>query len=100
MRDEWNPETHLPPLFGVPTSVKDIFDQKGKRTTLGVTAHAHDIKQKDCGAVASLRKGGVIPFVRSNVSQTTLTYESYNYLWGRSLNPWNTKRNIGGSSGG
>jgi Asp-tRNA(Asn)/Glu-tRNA(Gln) amidotransferase A subunit family amidase len=73
-RDEWNPEAHLPPLFGVPTSVKDMFDQKGKRSTLGVTARAHDIKEKDCGAVAALRQGGVIPFVRSNVSQTTLTY--------------------------
>ena len=40
-RDDWNPETHLPPLFGVPTSVKDMFDQKGKRSTLGVTARAH-----------------------------------------------------------
>jgi Asp-tRNA(Asn)/Glu-tRNA(Gln) amidotransferase A subunit family amidase len=39
--DPWDPEKYLPPLFGVPTSIKDLFDQKGKRTTIGVTVRAH-----------------------------------------------------------
>jgi len=42
----------------------------------------------------------MIPFVRSNVSQLTMTFESTNYLWGRSINIWNKARTVGGSSGG
>lgn len=77
-----------------------MFDQKGKRSTLGVTARAHYIKEKDCGAISCLRQGGIIPFVRSNVAQVTLTFETHNNLYGRSISPWNPDRNIGGSSGG
>ena len=86
--DMWDSERFLPPLFGVPTSIKDYFDQKGKRSTLGCTVRAHDIKQKDCGIVSCLRTGGIIPFIRSNVAQTTMHWEPVNHLYGRSLNVW------------
>lgn len=42
----------------------------------------------------------MIPFVRTNVPQLGLTYESTNNLWGRTINPWNKERSSGGSSGG
>lgn len=29
-----------------------------------------------------------------------MTFESTNYLWGRSINIWNKARTVGGSSGG
>ena len=68
----FDPHRHLPPLFGVPTSVKDLFDMKGKRTTIGVTVRAHEIKEKDCGIIACLRAGGMIPFVRSLSKRTAI----------------------------
>ena len=37
---------------------------------------------------------------QSNLPQLVFNYESANYLWGRTLNPWNTKKSAGGSSGG
>ena len=86
--EKWDPEQFLPPFFGIPTSVKDFFDQKGKRSTLGVTVRAHDIKEKDCGIISCLRTGGIIPFVRSNVSQTTLNWDPVNHLYGRSKSVW------------
>ena len=61
---------------------------------------AHDIKEKDCGIVSCLRTSGIIPFVRSNLSQTTMNWDPYNFLYGRSLSIWNQNRSIGGSSGG
>lgn len=84
----------------MPISVKDAFDQKGKRTTLGVTVRAHHILEKDCGLVTCLKDAGMIPFIRSNTSQTTFIFEASNYLFGRSLSLWDSKRNVGGSSGG
>jgi len=50
--------------------------------------------------VACFREAGLIPFVKTNVSQMTMAIESSNRLYGRSLNIWNMQRNIGGSSGG
>ena len=90
----------MPPLYGIPTSVKDYFDQKGKHSTLGCTSRVHEIKEKDCGIISCLRTGGIIPFVRSNVSHTTFNWEPVNYLYGRSLSCWDESKSIGGSSGG
>lgn len=33
-------EKYFPPLFGVPTSVKDVFDIKGMTSTIGLTQRA------------------------------------------------------------
>ena len=42
----------------------------------------------------------MIPFVRTNTPQFGMTSETVNNIWGRSLNPWNRNRCVGGSSGG
>ena len=67
---------------------------------MGVTVRAHDIKEKDSGIVACLRVGGIIPFVRSNVAQTTMDWATVNHLFGRSKSIWDESRSVGGSSGG
>jgi Asp-tRNA(Asn)/Glu-tRNA(Gln) amidotransferase A subunit family amidase len=62
--------------------------------------------------VQILKDAGAIPFVKTNVMQSLLGYESSNPVWGRVSNPWDTKRSCkylkssiitqtaGGSSGG
>lgn len=52
-----------------------------------------------------IRSAGGIPFVKTNVPQTMLSFECSNPLWGRSLNPHKTPNGEhnytpGGSSGG
>ena len=42
----------------------------------------------------------MIPFVKTNIPQMTLNFDSFNFLWGRCLNPWNNDKSAGGSSGG
>ena len=54
----------------MPISIKDAFDQKDKRTTLGLSARIDKIMERDCGTIVALKMNGMIPFVRSNVSQT------------------------------
>ncbi|CAM6002804.1 unnamed protein product, partial [Sphagnum balticum] len=98
--EEWDEQKHLPPLFGVPVSIKDMFDMAGKRTTIGLAARADNLKSKDCALVAAFKASGMIPFVRTNVPQMAMILETNNFLWGRSLNIWNRDRSVGGSSGG
>lgn len=42
----------------------------------------------------------MIPFVQTNIPQLGMAMESDNNLWGRSKNPWNRDKAVGGSSGG
>lgn len=87
-------------MFGVPLSVKDTVDMKGFASTIGATSR-YDFKYEDDGVVLHvLRKAGMIPFVKSNIPQLTLTMESVNPMFGRAVNPWDETRAVGGSSGG
>lgn len=42
----------------------------------------------------------MIPFVRTNVSQLAMMFETTNNLWGRAVNIFDKDRCVGGSSGG
>ena len=55
---------------------------------------------EDSAVIEVLKKHGAIPFVKSNGPQMMMTIESVNHIWGRSKNPWNPERTVGGSSGG
>lgn len=59
-----------------------------------------DNYQSDGPIMICLKNAGLIPFVRTNVPQLGMTFETVNRIYGRSLNPWNLERTVGGSSGG
>ena len=40
MEDEWDMEKYFPPLFGIPTSVKDNIEVQGTHSTIGCTVRA------------------------------------------------------------
>lgn len=54
---------------------------------------------EDAPVVGRLRQAGLIPTMVTNVSELCMWYESANRLNGRSCNPYNTARIVGGSSG-
>lgn len=93
-------EESLPCLFGVPLSVKESILMKGFASTAGSVVKYRVKEAEDGILIDALRKGGLIPFVRSNVAQVVMTYESTNEMFGRACNPWNKTRTTGGSSGG
>jgi Asp-tRNA(Asn)/Glu-tRNA(Gln) amidotransferase A subunit family amidase len=43
---------------------------------------------------------GFIPFIRTNIPQGNKSFETHNNIYGRAINPWNSDRTPGGSSGG
>lgn len=90
----------LPPLAGVPITIKESTDLAGTPSTAGIPSRAKQIVSSDAPIVATLRRAGAIPLGKTNVSQCLLYQESDNPLYGRTNNPWNLERAPGGSSGG
>lgn len=88
------------PLLGVPISIKDSFHQKGAYSTCGMSVYCQEPKTDDGLLVELLRDAGAILFVRTNVPQCLMLPESMNNIWGTTVNPYNSERTVGGSSGG
>jgi amidase len=88
------------PLHGVPVTVKDSFDVAGLPTRLG-SYFAPDVPASEDSTVAQrLRRAGAIIIGKTNTPEFLASYETDNYITGRSNNPWNVERTPGGSSGG
>ncbi|MBO1324805.1 amidase [Acetobacter sp. TBRC 12305] len=90
----------LPPLHGVPLSIKLNIDQQGCATSNGAVALKDRIAAHDAPVVALLRRAGAIPFARANVAEFSMRWDSDCALHGRVVNPWNAAYTAGGSSSG
>jgi amidase len=87
------------PLHGVPMTLKDAHDVAGLRTTVG-TELLDRVADRDGTVAARLRAAGAIIVGHSNVAPFLADYQSANPIFGRTANPWDTRRTAGGSSGG
>uniref|UniRef100_K1PAM0 fatty acid amide hydrolase n=1 Tax=Magallana gigas TaxID=29159 RepID=K1PAM0_MAGGI len=88
------------PLHGMPVSIKENYYIKGYDCTAGMQRCIGDPVSEDAVVVKVLKRQGAVPFVRTNVPQTMMTFECSNPIYGRTLNPQDTNRGPGGSSGG
>ena len=87
-------------LHGVPVTIKENVDQRGKATTNGVPAFANLIATDDAPVVANLRRAGAIIVGRTNTPEFSMRATTDNPLRGRTRNPWHDDASPGGSSGG
>jgi len=90
----------LPPLHGVPFSVKDLVYTLGVRTTSGSRIHETFVPAADSRSVARLRASGAILMGKTNTPEFGYKATTENLLFGPTYNPWNLERTPGGSSGG
>jgi amidase len=90
----------LPPLAGVPVTIKVNVDQAGYATTNGVVAFRDVIAAEDSPVVANLKRAGAVIVGRTNTPAFSYRYFTANDLHGRTLNPRNRALTPGGSSGG
>lgn len=90
----------LPPLHGVPVTIKINVDQAGSATTNGVTAFKQLVAETDSPPVANWREAGVVILGRSNAPAYSCRWFTDNGPHGLTRNPWNPGLNVGGSSGG
>ncbi|XP_060685575.1 vitamin D3 hydroxylase-associated protein-like [Hemiscyllium ocellatum] len=87
-------------LYGIPVSIKESINYKDHDSTCGLRKFINKPASEDSVIVKVLKKQGAIPFVKTNVPQTLLSFECSNPIYGQTINPLNAKRSPGGSSGG
>ena len=90
----------LPPLAGVPVTVKVNVDQAGHATTNGLRLQSGLIAAEDNPVVANLRRAGAVIVGRTNTPAFSLRWFTRNALHGQTLNPHDPALTPGGSSGG
>lgn len=88
------------PLHGLPISLKDNFNVKGRDSTVGFASHVGDASKLDAALPKLLEAAGAVLYVKTNVPTAMMIAESVNHVFGRTLNPRNRKTTSGGSSGG
>jgi fatty acid amide hydrolase len=94
-------DSPLPPLCGVPITLKECFHLTGTPSTIGLSSGPHQrVLTKDGLLVERLRKAGAIVLGKTNLPQLMIWHESDNPVYGRTNNPWDLARTCGGSSGG
>jgi amidase len=91
---------HIGLLHGIPVTVKDSFDVAGMPTLAGSRMRTGHRAASDAAAVARLRAEGAIVLGKSNTPEMLASYETDNFVTGRTNNPWDLERTPGGSSGG
>ena len=90
----------LPPLHGVPFTVKENIDLAGTPTTQGLKALAGAYPARDAPVVERLKAAGAIPVARTNCPSGAVRWHTESELWGATINPWDRSRTPGASSGG
>ena len=87
-------------LAGLPIPIKDLADVAGVRSTQGSPIFADNIPAVSDLVVTHLEAGGAIVYAMSNTPEFGAGANTFNEVFGRTLNPWNTSRSAAGSSGG
>jgi amidase len=90
----------LGPLHGVPMTVKDSLETAGLVTTSGAPALRDFVPKEDAVAVERALGAGAIILGKTNLPLFAGDWQSYNEVYGRTNNPWDLRRTVGGSSGG
>ena len=87
-------------LHGLPVAHKDLVDTAGVRTTYGSPIFADHIPQRDMLMVERLKQAGAISVGKTNTPEFGAGSQTFNEVFGATLNPYDLTKTCGGSSGG
>ena len=87
-------------LAGLPVVIKDLNDVAGVRTTYGSPLFADHVPTVSHPLVERIERKGGIVIGKSNTPEFGAGGNTFNTVFGRTLNPWNTALTCGGSTGG
>lgn len=87
-------------LYGLPIAVKDLVDVAGVRSTKGSPIYADRIPKESSYSVGILESNGALAIGKSNTPEFGAGANTFNEVFGKTRNPWDTRMTCGGSSGG
>src|SRR5947208_12096478 len=87
-------------LAGLPVSIKDLTDVAGVRTTYGSPIFPNHVPAKSHALVERIERKGGIVVAKSNTPEFGAGGSTFNEVFGKTRNPWNTSLTCGGSTGG
>jgi len=87
-------------LAGLPIAIKDLVEVEGVRTTRGSPIYAQHVSTRSDILVERLERNGALVLAKSNTPEFGAGGNTFNEVFGRTLNPWNVALTCGGSSGG
>ncbi|HAB14036.1 MAG TPA: amidase, partial [Planctomycetaceae bacterium] len=90
----------LGPLHGLPVAHKDLVATAGIRTTWGSPIYADFVPSEDALIIERLKAAGAVQVGKTNVPEFGAGSQTFNPVFGACLNPYDTSRTCGGSSGG
>ncbi|WP_397474610.1 amidase [Pusillimonas sp.] len=87
-------------LWGIPIAIKDTVDVQDVRTTYGSPLFATHVPKQSHALVQRIEGKGGIVIAKSNTPEFGAGGTTFNEVFGRTVNPWNTALTCGGSTGG
>jgi aspartyl-tRNA(Asn)/glutamyl-tRNA(Gln) amidotransferase subunit A len=88
------------PLLGVPIAVKDVLCVRGQPCNCGSKILGKFVSPYDATVVERMKAAGAVVFGRLNMDEFAMGSSTENSAFFTTLNPWDTTRIPGGSSGG
>jgi amidase len=90
----------LGPLHGLPVAHKDLIETRGVRTTFGSPLFKDYIPTQDDIVVERMRRAGAVMLGKTNTPEFGAGSQTFNAVFGATLNPYDLTKTCGGSSGG
>ena len=87
-------------LQGLPVAHKDLVPTKGIRTTFGSPIYEHNVPDHNALIVDRIQQAGAITIGKTNTPEFGAGSQTYNEVFGETLNPYDVSKTCGGSSGG
>jgi amidase len=87
-------------LAGLPVPIKDLTNVAGVLTTQGSPIYRNNVPERSDLMVENLEGNGGVVYAKSNTPEFGAGANTFNEVFGRTLNPWDTSRSAAGSSGG
>jgi len=87
-------------LAGLPVGIKDLTPVSGVRTTFGTVSKENFVPEENDPLVDLLERNGALVVGKTNTPELGAGGNTFNDVFGKTRNAWNTSLNAGGSSGG
>jgi amidase len=87
-------------MHGFPHAPKDLTDARGLITSNGSPIFSNNVASEDSVHIARIRKAGAIMIGKTNVPEFGMGSQTYNTVFGPTLNAYDGVSTAGGNSGG